>query len=65
MQMEPSTRREMLGRLGGLLAGLALTLVPGVVLAVVRKPDPPAIPPPTRPATLVARPPQHAVKRHG
>lgn len=64
MQMEPSTRRAMLGRLGGLLAGLALFLAPGALRAAVETPRA-AEGPARRPAAPQARPPRHAVKRHG
>lgn len=65
MQMEPSTRREMLGRLGGLLAGLAWFLVPGVLRATVRTVEPAKAPARPGLAVPLAQPPQNSVKRHG
>ncbi len=64
MQMEPSTRRVMLGRLGGLLAGLALFLTPGALRAALEEPRVDEGPD-RRPAAPQARPPHNAVKRNG
>lgn len=65
--MTHTTRRQALGTLGGLLAALALFLVPGsAALAALRKPTPAA--PEAQPAKGQApqvRPPQHSVSRHG
>jgi len=65
--MERTTRREALGTLGGLLAALALALLPGAsASAALSRPSPPAAPPaPREGGQPAARPPQHSVRRHG
>ena len=65
--MTHTTRRQALGTLGGLLAALALFLVPGSsALAALRKPAAtPRTSAPAKGEAPVVRPPQHSVSRQG
>lgn len=65
--MTHTTRRQALGALGGLLAALALFLVPGSsALAALRKPAAtPWTPTLAKGKAPMVRPPQNSVSRHG